>query len=131
MLEEKRQGGQIIDDKKMKGHKIKKLIERVKLTDEEKRSARDKAIRKYHKLTPSWRQNDGDRFDVILSYSLEALLNNVLNDPDLFVKTGKELPDDILRDIPLLADILDGLGYFHVIPLRDAIKEVEGEKKWK
>jgi len=48
------------------------------LTKEEKEIARTKAVEKYQKVVPSRLQNDWDRFDVILAYSLKAQLSKLL-----------------------------------------------------
>lgn len=51
--------------------------EGLELTPEEKRTARGKAIKRYNEETPSWKQNDGGRFDVILDCTIEAQLVKV------------------------------------------------------
>ena len=79
---------------------VEELKQRVRLTPEEKMLAKGRGHKKYNKQTPSWKQNDGDRFEVVYEEMVEAQLNKVLSDPALLIEdTEKKLPE-IMKVLP-------------------------------
>ncbi|KKK89099.1 hypothetical protein LCGC14_2736550, partial [marine sediment metagenome] len=48
----------------------------------------------------------------------------ILSHPDLaLINRGKKLPDELTQNFPLLAEILDELGWKPVTPLAKALEE--------
>lgn len=75
--------------------KLEKIREKALLTPEEKETAKAKAIKQYHKQTPSFQQNDGDRFQVILDFTVEAQLDKALNTEGIWIESADQsLPEE-------------------------------------